>query len=399
MKCRVCKGPAVIDVRRHNAGVLPRLLRPPLRRAGAPGDRRAPTCSSRASGCSSRCRAARTRSPCGTSCVRLGYDADGLYLGLGIGEYSDESGALRARVRRAARAAAARGRPRARRTASTSRRRRAATRRAPCSRVRAVEAAPLQLGRARARLRRRRDRPQPRRRSRGAARQRAALGDRLPRPPAPGAARGARLRAQGEAAGAARRARDRGVLRAAAASTTSSRSARWPRATGTSGTRRCSTRSRTARPASKAAFLFGFLERGHERFAADADDERDELRPCPVCGVAHAGRRLRVLPPPGPGGASSSPRRAVDRRGGPLTWPRRSRPATGCCSSTPSGAATSSRSRPAGEFHTHAGIARARRRDRPARRHHRAHHAAARASSRCARRSPSTCSRCRAARR
>ena len=31
----------------------------------------------------------------------LGYDADGLYLGLGIGEYSDESGELRARVRRA----------------------------------------------------------------------------------------------------------------------------------------------------------------------------------------------------------------------------------------------------------------------------------------------------------
>ena len=37
---------------------------------------------------------------CGTCCVELGYDADGLYLGLGIGEYSDESGALRPRVRR-----------------------------------------------------------------------------------------------------------------------------------------------------------------------------------------------------------------------------------------------------------------------------------------------------------
>ena len=49
-------------------------------------------CSSPATGCSSRCRAARTRSRCGTSSRALGYEADGLYLGLGIGEYSDESG-------------------------------------------------------------------------------------------------------------------------------------------------------------------------------------------------------------------------------------------------------------------------------------------------------------------
>jgi uncharacterized protein (TIGR00269 family) len=37
-------------------------------------------------------------------------------------------------------------------------------------------------------------------------------------------------------------------------------------------------------PGSKAAFLFGFLERGHERFAGDAEDERDELGECTVCG-------------------------------------------------------------------------------------------------------------------
>ena len=35
--------------------------------------------------------AARTRSPCGTSSSPRGYHADGLYLGLGIGEYSDRS--------------------------------------------------------------------------------------------------------------------------------------------------------------------------------------------------------------------------------------------------------------------------------------------------------------------
>ena len=42
-------------------------------------------------------------------------------------------------------------------------------------------------------------------------------------------------------------------------------------------------------PGTKAAFLFGFLERGHERFAGDADDERDELRPCRVCGAPTPG--------------------------------------------------------------------------------------------------------------
>ena len=35
---------------------------------------------------------------------------------------------------------------------------------------------------------------------------------------------------------------------------------------------------------SKAAFLFGFLERAHERFADDAVEERDALRPCTGCG-------------------------------------------------------------------------------------------------------------------
>jgi len=38
-------------------------------------------------------------------------------------------------------------------------------------------------------------------------------------------------------------------------------------------------------PGTKAAFLFGFLERGHERFAADAVEERADLHPCPECGA------------------------------------------------------------------------------------------------------------------
>src|SRR5204862_4251529 len=38
-------------------------------------------------------------------------------------------------------------------------------------------------------------------------------------------------------------------------------------------------------PGSKAAFLFGFFERGHERFTDDASGERVELHPCRVCGA------------------------------------------------------------------------------------------------------------------
>jgi uncharacterized protein (TIGR00269 family) len=37
-------------------------------------------------------------------------------------------------------------------------------------------------------------------------------------------------------------------------------------------------------PGTKAAFLFGFLERGHERFASDAEVEREELAACSMCG-------------------------------------------------------------------------------------------------------------------
>jgi uncharacterized protein (TIGR00269 family) len=42
-------------------------------------------------------------------------------------------------------------------------------------------------------------------------------------------------------------------------------------------------------PGAKASFLFGFLERAHERFAADADEERAELTPCLVCGSPTTG--------------------------------------------------------------------------------------------------------------
>jgi tRNA-5-methyluridine54 2-sulfurtransferase len=38
-------------------------------------------------------------------------------------------------------------------------------------------------------------------------------------------------------------------------------------------------------PGTKAAFLFGFIERGHDRFAGDAVEEREDLHPCPECGA------------------------------------------------------------------------------------------------------------------
>jgi uncharacterized protein (TIGR00269 family) len=42
-------------------------------------------------------------------------------------------------------------------------------------------------------------------------------------------------------------------------------------------------------PGAKANFLFSFLERGHERFAADVETERGELTPCTVCGSPTTG--------------------------------------------------------------------------------------------------------------
>jgi uncharacterized protein (TIGR00269 family) len=42
-------------------------------------------------------------------------------------------------------------------------------------------------------------------------------------------------------------------------------------------------------PGTKAAFVFGFLERAHEQFAADVEVERAELAPCAVCGAPTPG--------------------------------------------------------------------------------------------------------------
>jgi uncharacterized protein (TIGR00269 family) len=42
-------------------------------------------------------------------------------------------------------------------------------------------------------------------------------------------------------------------------------------------------------PGAKANFLFSFLERGHQRFVADTETERGELTPCTTCGSPTTG--------------------------------------------------------------------------------------------------------------
>ena len=212
MKCRRCGDAAVIDVRRHNAGFCRdcflRHCREQVRARGRRvlDDPSGGACARRGVG---RQGLARAVAPP----ARLGYDADGLYVGLGIGEYSDESGSYARAFARRPQREAPRGRPRRFVRLRHSRRLTRGQARAVLG-VRVVEAPPVQRHGRHARLRRARDRPQPRRRSRGAVRQRDALGDGIPRAPASGARGRARLRAQGETVDPHQRARDGGVLRA-----------------------------------------------------------------------------------------------------------------------------------------------------------------------------------------
>ena len=93
MKCRVCRGPAVIDVRRHNANFCAehflRLCRDQVARAIGdhemldPGDRILVAVSG-----------GKDSLAVWDILVELGYRADGLYLGLGIDDYSPESEAF-----------------------------------------------------------------------------------------------------------------------------------------------------------------------------------------------------------------------------------------------------------------------------------------------------------------
>ncbi|HEX9970331.1 MAG TPA: tRNA(Ile)-lysidine synthetase, partial [Acidimicrobiales bacterium] len=92
-KCRRCREPAIIDIRRHNAAFCqPCFLHHTREQAKrsiedfrmiAPGERVLVAVSG-----------GKDSLALWDILLDLGYDADGLYLGLGIGEYSDESGRL-----------------------------------------------------------------------------------------------------------------------------------------------------------------------------------------------------------------------------------------------------------------------------------------------------------------
>ena len=91
MKCRVCREPAIIDIKRHNANFCAehfiRLCHDQVAKAIKsfsmfdPDDRILVAVSG-----------GKDSLALWDILRRLGYDADGLYVGLGIGDYSDESG-------------------------------------------------------------------------------------------------------------------------------------------------------------------------------------------------------------------------------------------------------------------------------------------------------------------
>ena len=91
MKCRVCRGPAVIDIRRHNANFCAdhflRLCRDQVAKAIAEFDMFEP-------GARVLVAVSGGKDSLAVWDIlrELGYDADGLYIGLGIGGYSDRSG-------------------------------------------------------------------------------------------------------------------------------------------------------------------------------------------------------------------------------------------------------------------------------------------------------------------
>jgi tRNA-5-methyluridine54 2-sulfurtransferase len=91
MKCRVCRGPAIIDIRRHNANFCTehflRLCRDQTAKAIEDFDMLAPDESVLVA-----VSGGKDSLALWDLLLDLGYEATGLYIGLGIGEYSDVSG-------------------------------------------------------------------------------------------------------------------------------------------------------------------------------------------------------------------------------------------------------------------------------------------------------------------
>jgi tRNA-5-methyluridine54 2-sulfurtransferase len=281
VKCRVCRGPAVIDVRRHNAGFCRdhflHHCEEQVRRAIDSHDmlREGDRVLVAVSG-------GKDSLALWEILGRLGYEADGLYLGLGIGDYSDESG-------RYARAyAEARGRhlvevdlageygydiPRAAH----------ATHRAPCgacglSKRHLFNRAALEGGYDVVATGHNLDDEAAVLLGNVLRWDAAYLGRQYPvLPESTGFVRKVkplvRLGERESAAYCVLRGIDYQVEEC-------------PMAEGNRhlGFKEVLNSLEDRSPGTKAAFLFGFLEHGHDRFASVADDERDALRACSVCG-------------------------------------------------------------------------------------------------------------------
>ena len=99
MKCRRCKAPAVIDIRRHNAAFCSRLLPAPLPGAGPQGDRRVRHVRAGGAGARRGLRRQGLARALGPARRRSATRPTALYLGLGIGELLRRVRSVRARVR------------------------------------------------------------------------------------------------------------------------------------------------------------------------------------------------------------------------------------------------------------------------------------------------------------
>lgn len=282
MKCRVCRGPAVIDIRRHNAAFCPdhflHHTREQVKKAihdhrmFAPDARILVAVSG-----------GKDSLALWDLLLAMGYEADGLYLGLGIGEYSDVSGGyVRAfATSRAARLIEIDLRDRHGYDVPTAA---AATRRAPCgacglSKRHLFNRAALDGGYDVVATGHNLDDEAAVLLGNVLRWETGYLGRQYPVLPAgPGFARKVKpLVRLGE----------REMAAYCVLSGIDYQVEECPMAAGNKhlGLKAVLNDLEDRSPGTKAAFLFGFFERGHDRFAGDPGAGPDDLRPCTSCGA------------------------------------------------------------------------------------------------------------------